>query len=344
MGKGAWTAEEDEQLLRLVGLYGQRWSEIAKHMPRRIGKRCRERWENHLKEGLRKDRWTEEEERVLIDARERLGNRWTDIAKLLEGRGVNQIKNHWYSISRRRAGIGGAPPSAATTPPASTASAAPTKPSSSLSRCTLPTAAVLSAPQPPAAASTATAAPKPAAPASSSSSVCSQPPAPASSPTPLEASSALLALASGAMQRLAAAPRPSTAAAPTTTTSSRRGSAVVKRQLSPRSRCAPPGSAPRPCKATRTAGGPQQQQEQQEEEEAWTAAEEAVVLIKVREMGRRWSAIASTYLPHRTPHQLRRRFVQHLQRSSGGQAAAAGQQAEEQWSHEDVQLLREAHR
>ena len=42
--KGPWTIEEDQTLLRLVKQYGAKnWSHIAKHLPGRIGKQCRER-------------------------------------------------------------------------------------------------------------------------------------------------------------------------------------------------------------------------------------------------------------------------------------------------------------
>lgn len=42
--KGPWTHEEDEQLRQLFGQLGEkRWSEIAKHLPGRLGKQCRER-------------------------------------------------------------------------------------------------------------------------------------------------------------------------------------------------------------------------------------------------------------------------------------------------------------
>ena len=35
-------------MVRLVAAHGKKWSEIAKMMPRRLGKRIRERYINHL--------------------------------------------------------------------------------------------------------------------------------------------------------------------------------------------------------------------------------------------------------------------------------------------------------
>jgi hypothetical protein len=53
--KGAWTAEEDSQLLQLVQVHGpQDWNLIAEHIPGRIGKQCRERWHNSLNPELNK--------------------------------------------------------------------------------------------------------------------------------------------------------------------------------------------------------------------------------------------------------------------------------------------------
>jgi hypothetical protein len=67
----------------------------------RTGKQCRERWHNHLDPLILKTPWTLEEERLLFEAHQRLGNKWADISKILAGRTDNSIKNHYYSAIRR---------------------------------------------------------------------------------------------------------------------------------------------------------------------------------------------------------------------------------------------------
>ena len=95
--KGAWTPEEDQELLRLYRYYGKNWSHISKSMPHRTGKQIRDRFLKALDDNLKKDKFTKEEDRKVVKWYKVYGNSWCRIAKKIKGRTGDMVKNRFYS-------------------------------------------------------------------------------------------------------------------------------------------------------------------------------------------------------------------------------------------------------
>ena len=102
--KGHWTAEEDERLLMLVAENPKNWGHVARGIPGRTAKQCRERYHNHLDPSIKKGDWTEAEDTIIIERQQTLGNKWAEISKFLPGRTENSVKIRWKSIQRQSQG------------------------------------------------------------------------------------------------------------------------------------------------------------------------------------------------------------------------------------------------
>ena len=78
------------------------WAEIAKLIPGKTGKQCRERYNNFLSPTVNKEAWTPEDDLRLLHSFHYFGTSWASIAPFFPGRTNNDIKNRYYGHLRNK--------------------------------------------------------------------------------------------------------------------------------------------------------------------------------------------------------------------------------------------------
>ncbi|KAF4447693.1 myb-like DNA-binding protein FlbD [Fusarium austroafricanum] len=101
--RGPWSQSEDALLMDLVHQHGAlNWVRIASQLNSRTPKQCRERYHQNLKPSLNHEPITPEEGLMIERLVGEIGKRWAEIARRLNGRSDNAVKNWWNGSQNRR--------------------------------------------------------------------------------------------------------------------------------------------------------------------------------------------------------------------------------------------------
>lgn len=102
--KGPWTPDEDQKLVVYIQHNGHgSWRSLPEKAGlARCGKSCRLRWTNYLRPDIKRGRFSNEEDDMIIKLHSILGNRWSAIASHLPRRTDNEIKNYWNTHLKKR--------------------------------------------------------------------------------------------------------------------------------------------------------------------------------------------------------------------------------------------------
>ena len=75
--KGPWTPEEDKKLVDYISEHGHGcWRSLPKLSGlNRCGKSCRLRWTNYLRPDIKRGKFSQEEENIIINLHSALGNK-----------------------------------------------------------------------------------------------------------------------------------------------------------------------------------------------------------------------------------------------------------------------------
>ena len=78
------------------------WGKIAKELPNKTARQCKERWASFLAPDILYVPWSPEEDKLLIEEYNKHGREWSKIAKYLNGKRTSiSIKNRFVFLNRK---------------------------------------------------------------------------------------------------------------------------------------------------------------------------------------------------------------------------------------------------
>lgn len=100
--KGKFTEDDDKLLKELVNKHGRDWLVISKGMPGKDRKQVKERYDNFLSKKLNRKKFSLKEDEKIMKLIDKIGPKFYEIAKELNGRSPIMVKNRYYSKLKKK--------------------------------------------------------------------------------------------------------------------------------------------------------------------------------------------------------------------------------------------------
>lgn len=102
--KRKFFTKKEDQLLTIAAIkFNQEsWSNIAKCVPGKTPKQCRDRWVNYLQTPLNLGPWNEKEDKLLVSLVNKFGTHWSKMKAAFPNRSTNSLKNRWYWLIKNQ--------------------------------------------------------------------------------------------------------------------------------------------------------------------------------------------------------------------------------------------------
>jgi hypothetical protein len=102
-----FTQEEDKLLIQIKSENPfLSWKMIASYFKNREARQCMYRYNHYLDPSIQKEKWSKDEEDLILEKFKLFGTKWNKYLEFLPGRTANNVKNYWYScLSHKKKSI-----------------------------------------------------------------------------------------------------------------------------------------------------------------------------------------------------------------------------------------------
>jgi hypothetical protein len=102
-----FTTQEDQLLENAIQQFGTSdWDAIARQLPGRSPRQCRERWLTYLAPDVNRTPWSTDKDGLLFDVVRTHGPKWGTLVGFFCNRTQHNIKNRWNTIVRKAKALG----------------------------------------------------------------------------------------------------------------------------------------------------------------------------------------------------------------------------------------------